>query len=50
MSISKYFWDINEKALKETTMILKNPKHPRFPVKMVIFLCYIQFLIVLICP
>jgi len=38
MNISKYFWDINEKALKETAKILKNPKHPRFPVKMVIFL------------
>ena len=33
MSISKYFWDINENALEETTKILKNPKHPQFPVK-----------------
>ncbi len=38
MNISKYFWDISEKALKETAKILKNPKHQRFPVKMVIFL------------
>ncbi|MCX5693313.1 MAG: helix-turn-helix transcriptional regulator [Candidatus Omnitrophica bacterium] len=38
MSISKYFWDINENALKETAKILENPKHPQFPVKMVIFL------------
>nr|MBU1327686.1 helix-turn-helix domain-containing protein [Candidatus Omnitrophota bacterium] len=38
MIISKYFWDINENALKETAKILKNPKHPQFPVKMVIFL------------
>ena len=38
MNISKYFWDINENALKETAKILKNPKHPQFPVKMVIFL------------
>jgi len=38
MSISKYFWDINENALKETAKIIKNPKHPQFPVKMVIFL------------
>ncbi|MFA5389290.1 MAG: helix-turn-helix transcriptional regulator [Candidatus Omnitrophota bacterium] len=38
MFISKYFWDISENALKETAMILKNPKHPQFPVKMVIFL------------
>jgi len=28
--ISKYFWSLNKKALKETKSILKNPKHPRF--------------------
>ena len=38
MNISKYFWDINETALEETAKILKNPKHPQFPVKMVILL------------
>lgn len=38
MNISKYFWDLNEKALKETLRVLKNPRHPRFPEKMVVFL------------
>ena len=38
MNISKYFWDINENALKETVRILKDPHHPQFPAKMVVFL------------
>lgn len=27
---SKYFWDLNEAALKETADILKNPEHGKF--------------------
>ena len=27
---SKYFWDLNKTALKETADILKNPEHDRF--------------------
>jgi len=38
MNIAKYFWDINKKALKEAAVILKNPSHPQFPAKMVVFL------------
>jgi len=38
MNISKYFWDLNEKALKETYGILRNPRHPRFITRMVTFL------------
>jgi len=30
MNIEKYFWDLKEKALKETKVILKDPGHPRF--------------------
>jgi DNA-binding XRE family transcriptional regulator len=30
MSIKKYFWSLNPKALKETAAILKNPLHPKF--------------------
>ena len=29
-SYSKYFWDLNEAALKETAGILKNPEHSKF--------------------
>jgi DNA-binding Xre family transcriptional regulator len=32
---SKYFWDLNEKALKETGNILKNPNHGKFHTRMV---------------
>lgn len=32
--IAKYFWDLNEAALKETARILRNPKHPLFPQRM----------------
>lgn len=42
MIISKYFWDLNEKALKETEKILKDPLHPKFPIQMVIFLSRCQ--------
>lgn len=38
MNIAKYYWDMNKKALKETKKILKNPNHPKFANRMVIFL------------
>ncbi len=38
MKVSKYFWDLNEKALQETKKILKNPQHPKFIGRIVTFL------------
>ena len=38
MIITKYFWDLSEKALKETEKIFKNPQHPKFTIRMVTFL------------
>lgn len=38
MIIAKYFWDLNEKSLKEAEKILKSPKHPQFITKAVTFL------------
>lgn len=38
MNIAKYFWDLSENALKETVRILKDPRRPQFPDKMVVFL------------
>lgn len=38
MSIEKYFWDLKEKALKETKGILKDPVHPRFNERIVTLL------------
>lgn len=38
MKIAKYFWNVNTNSLKETIGILKNPRHPKFPEKMVILL------------
>lgn len=38
MSIEKYFWGLNEKALKETKEILTDPLHPRFPERAVTLL------------
>lgn len=38
MIITKYFWDLNRGALKETQKILKDPKHPKFLTRMVTFL------------
>jgi DNA-binding Xre family transcriptional regulator len=38
MKVSKYFWDLNEKALRETKRILKNPDHPKFAIRMVTLL------------
>ncbi|MEW5757981.1 MAG: helix-turn-helix transcriptional regulator [Candidatus Omnitrophota bacterium] len=35
MDISKYFWDLNDKALKETKVILKDPNHPKFIIRLV---------------
>lgn len=37
-NITKYFWGINKKALKETEEILKNPGHQRFPERFVVVL------------
>ena len=34
-SYTKYFWDLNEKALTETADILKDPDHDRFQQRMV---------------
>ena len=38
MNINKYFWSLNDKAIKETKKILKNPDHPEFSKKMVAIL------------
>lgn len=38
MKVSKYFWDLNERALKETQGALKNPKHPKFIMRIVALL------------
>lgn len=38
MKISKYFWDLNEKALRETARILKDPGHPKFERRIMAFL------------
>jgi len=41
-NISKYFWDLKDKALTETVHVLSNPQHPKFPMRMVIFLSRCQ--------
>lgn len=38
MKIAKYFWNLNEKALKETFRILESPGHQKFPERMVTLL------------
>jgi len=38
MSIEKYFWDLNQKALKETRGILKDSDHPKFAERVVTLL------------
>jgi DNA-binding Xre family transcriptional regulator len=38
MNISKYFWDLNEMALKETKKIILDPTHRKFPARMVTLL------------
>jgi len=40
--VSKYFWDLNDKALADTVGIIKNPQHPKFPMRMVSFLSRCQ--------
>jgi len=38
MKIAKYYWDLNEKALRETGNIFKHPAHPKFRARLVTFL------------
>ncbi len=38
MKVSKYFWHLNEAALKETKEIFKNPMHPKFMMRIVTLL------------
>lgn len=38
MNIAKYFWNLNDKALKEARHILKRPQHPKFSERMVTLL------------
>lgn len=38
MIIPKYFWNLNENAMKETKHILKHPNHPKFASRMVTLL------------
>jgi DNA-binding Xre family transcriptional regulator len=40
--IAKYFWDLNDAALRETGRILKQPGHPEFSRRMVRFLSRCQ--------
>jgi DNA-binding XRE family transcriptional regulator len=30
VNINKYFWDLNENAIRETAKILRNPAHPKY--------------------
>jgi DNA-binding Xre family transcriptional regulator len=39
---AKYFWDLNQKALKNIEKIFKNPNHPKFNMYMVTFLSRCQ--------
>jgi DNA-binding XRE family transcriptional regulator len=38
MKIARYFWDLNQAALRETRDALRNPDHPRFLERMAILL------------
>jgi DNA-binding Xre family transcriptional regulator len=38
MKMTKYFWDLNEAALKETERILNDANHPRFSSRMITLL------------
>ena len=38
MRVAKYFWNLNEKSLKETIRTLKNPQAPKFAQRMVALL------------
>lgn len=40
--IAKYFWDLNDKALKKTARILKDSRHPKFALRMVALLSRCQ--------
>lgn len=42
MNISRYFWDLNEKALKETRKILKDPDDPKFAMRVTTLLSRCQ--------
>lgn len=42
ISYSKYFWELNEKALKETKQILQDPHHKKFNSRMVTLLSRCQ--------
>lgn len=37
-SVFKYFWSLNERALKETKSILRDPSHPQFKHRMMTLL------------
>ncbi len=39
---SKYFWNLNKRALEEVEAIFKNPKHPKFNMYMATFLSRCQ--------
>lgn len=38
MSVEKYFWSLNPKAIRETEKIIRDPDHPRHPEKMFVIL------------
>lgn len=38
MNIAKYFWNLNQKALRETERTLKDPQHPEFAARIVTLL------------
>jgi len=38
MRMAKYYWDLNDKALKETRRVLRDPKHPHYFKRMVTLL------------
>lgn len=38
MSIKKYFWSLNPRAIRETEKIIRDPGHPRYSEKMFVIL------------
>lgn len=40
--LAKYFWNLNEKAVREVQIIIKNPNHPKFAMRMVTLLSRCQ--------
>ena len=38
MKFEKYFWDLNQEALKETEKILASPEHPKFMGRIIVLL------------